>query len=134
MPIKNQQECYRNFGGKRYTNYSDLIQSEEEQAAIIAEAKRLYNSTRKILHPDGYYQLFVSGKKLYQAKLIGIGRSKVNRTVYFNKTTELHKEIKKHLASPNWGLEETGTPDMFEVTSGFRTVGTVIVTQVDPLK
>lgn len=41
-------------------NYCDLIMSDEENNKVIAEAKKLYKTIRKIKHPSGYYQLFVS--------------------------------------------------------------------------
>lgn len=60
-----------------------------------------------------------------KAQLIDLGRGKINKVVEVKTTKELHKEIGKHLASKGWGLEETETPDLWAVTSGYRTVGTV---------
>lgn len=130
MPSKNQTKCYRNIDGRKYTNYSDLIQGSEEVEKIIAEAKAQYTYVRQIPHPDGYSQLFVSKPKLYKAQLIDVGRSKANRHVYFNSNRELIKEIQKHLMSKGWGLDETATSGTYEVTTGRNIAGTVIVTEV----
>lgn len=68
MPIKHQSHCYRNIKLKDGTiikmeNYADLIMSPEENLAVEAEARNEYTHIRKIKHPDGYYQLFVSQSK-----------------------------------------------------------------------
>lgn len=60
-----------------------------------------------------------------KAEFIDVGRNKVNKVVEVKNEKELHKEIGKHILSKNWGMEETDTPDLWEITSGFRTVGTV---------
>lgn len=52
------------MNGKRYENYADLLNMDEaDNKKIVDEAKELYKSVRKIKHPDGYYQLFVSDRK-----------------------------------------------------------------------
>lgn len=133
MPIKNQTKCYRNIDGRKYVNYSDLIQGAEEVEKIIAEAKAQYTFVRQIAHPDGYNQLFVSKPKLYKAQLVDIGRSKSNRDVYYNTRSELHKEIQKHLVSKGWDMSETETAGTYEISTGRSIVGTVIVTEVKVL-
>lgn len=135
MPIKHQSQCYRVIGGEKYTNLCDLIMSEEENTLAFESAKKTYTLVRQIKHPDGYYQLFAAKPKLFLAKLIDVGRSQINKDFYFNKTTELHKELQKHLASRHWGLEEMeeGT-DKYEITSGLRVAGTVIVTEVKAIE
>jgi hypothetical protein len=62
LNMKHQSNCYRNIKGKHYINYIDLIMSEQENEIAINEAKRKFASIRKIKHPSGYYQLFVSEK------------------------------------------------------------------------
>lgn len=57
--MKHQGNCYRNIGGKKYTNYADLIMGEVENAQVIQEARATGRSVRKIKHPEGYYQLFL---------------------------------------------------------------------------
>lgn len=41
-------------------NYCDLIMGDTENESAIKEAKAKYQRVRKIKHPDGFYQLFVS--------------------------------------------------------------------------
>lgn len=125
--MKHQGNCFRNINGRKYINYSDLIQSESEQAAIIQDAKKHYTHIRKIKHPSGYYQLFVSDAKKYKAELIEVGRYKTNHTVFFNTNDELIKEISRFIASKGFGLEETEIAGTYQITSGYRTTGTVIV-------
>lgn len=60
-----------------------------------------------------------------KAQLIDVGRNKVNKTVEVKNATALHKEIGKYILSKGWGLEETQEEDVYEVTAGLRTVGTV---------
>ena len=60
-----------------------------------------------------------------KAQLINLGRGKVNKEIEVKNTKELHKEIGKHLASKGWGMDETDTPDLWEVNSGMRIVGHV---------
>lgn len=62
--MKHQANCYRNINGKQLLNYCDLIYSEEENNSVITEAKATYKVVRKIKHPAGHYQLFVSDKDL----------------------------------------------------------------------
>jgi hypothetical protein len=63
MPIKHQSACYRVINGIKYTNYCDLIYDDDENERLIQVAKALYRSARKIKHPSGYYQLFVTELK-----------------------------------------------------------------------
>lgn len=58
--MKHQTKCYRIIGGVLHENYCDLIMSDEENAAVVAEAKKKFSKVRKIKHPSGYHQLFVS--------------------------------------------------------------------------
>lgn len=58
--MKHQEKCYRNIGGRKMENYSDLCMTEEENEKIIKEAKEIYKYVRKIKHPEGYHQLFVA--------------------------------------------------------------------------
>ena len=44
--VKHQSSCYRNIGGKRYKNYSDLFYSDEENNRIINEAKKNNKNVR----------------------------------------------------------------------------------------
>lgn len=60
-----------------------------------------------------------------KAKLIDLGRGKVNKEIEVKNTKELHKEIGKHIASKGWGMDETEIPDLWEITAGFRTIGKV---------
>lgn len=63
MPIKHQIKCYRNIGGKKYTNYADLIMSDEENEKVLVEAKSTFFFVKKIKHHSGeYYQVFVSNE------------------------------------------------------------------------
>lgn len=133
MPIKHQSQCYRIFKGIRYKNFCDLIMSDEENEKMVIQAKNEYVYVRQIKHPDGYNQLFVSRKKLYRANIIELGRSKHNADIFFNTTAELHKYIGKHLRSKHWGMEETDMPDTWDITSGHRSVGTVVITEVKAL-
>jgi len=57
--MKQQGNCYRIIGGKKYINFCDLIYGDKENKAVIEEAKKLCKSVRKIKHPGGYYQLFI---------------------------------------------------------------------------
>lgn len=41
-------------------NYCDLIMCDVENKATIKEAREKYQYVRKIKHPEGFYQLFVS--------------------------------------------------------------------------
>jgi len=59
------------------------------------------------------------------AKFIDLGRGKVNTTVTVKDTKELHKEIQKHVASKNWDMYETETPNVYAVDSGWRSIGKV---------
>jgi len=72
--------------------------------------------------------------KLFKAQFIEIGRSRVNKDFFFNTKQELHKEIGKYIASKGWGLEETEVADRWEIQSGFRTAGTIIITEVKPIE
>jgi hypothetical protein len=58
--MKHQSQCYRTIKGQRLLNYCDLIMSDEENNKVIAEAKKKYKIVRKLKHPSGYYQLFIS--------------------------------------------------------------------------
>lgn len=59
------------------------------------------------------------------AKLIDLGRNKVNKTIEVKNTKELHKIIGSHLLSNGWGMYETDTPNKYYIEAGFRTVGYV---------
>lgn len=130
MPIKQQDKCYRVINGLRYENYSDLIMGDTENEQVIREAKSLYAKVRKIKHPSGYYQLFVTNEKKFKAQFVNVGRNNVCRDVYFDTTRELHKEIQKHILSKGWGMEETETEGTWQITCGFRVTGTIIITEV----
>ena len=58
--MKHQANCYRIIKGIKMTNYCDLIMSNAENEAVVKEAKDKFGKVRKIKHPAGYYQLFVS--------------------------------------------------------------------------
>lgn len=133
MSVKHQSECYRILKGIRYTNYADLIMSEEENLAVIAKARAEYVHVARRKHPDGYEQVFVAHPKLFRAKIINLGRGRVNKDIFFNDTKELHKVIDKHVASKGWGMDETEIEGTWEVTAGYRTIGTVIITAVTAL-
>lgn len=60
-----------------------------------------------------------------KAQFIDLGRNNVNKVVEIKNTKELHKEIGKHIASKEWGMDETDDPDVWEITSGWRIVGKV---------
>lgn len=64
-----------------------------------------------------------------KAQLIDIGRNKVNKTVEVKSVKALHKEIDKHILSRAWGLEETEDENVYSVTAGWNTVGTVKILQ-----
>lgn len=129
MSIKHQQDCFRVINGEKLINYCDLIFSDEANEQVIAQAKIAYKTVRKIKNTaGGYYQLFVSDKKPIIAEFINVGRGKVSKIVQVKDTATLHKEIGKLLASKNWGMEETDVPGKYEITSGWRSVGNVIVT------
>lgn len=57
MPVKHQSDCYRMLGGKKYTNYCDIL--ELSHWAIVASAKAAKIRHRVFKHPDGYSQFFV---------------------------------------------------------------------------
>lgn len=61
--MKHQSNCYRTIGSIKFTNFCDLIMSEEEIAEVVAAAKNKYKYVRKIKHPSGYYQLFISNEE-----------------------------------------------------------------------
>lgn len=129
MNIKQQDKCYRVINGERLVNYCDLIMGDYENEKAIADAKRAYKTVRKIKNvAGGYYHLFVSDTKPMIAEFINVGRGKVNKTIAVKDTATLHKEIGKLLASKGWGMEETDTPNKYEISSGYRIVGHVIVT------
>lgn len=63
-----------------------------------------------------------------KAQFINLGRNKVNKTVEFRSTRELHKKIAEHILSRGWGMEQSDEdPNLYYVTAGFRTVGEVRV-------
>ncbi len=65
------------------------------------------------------------------AQLIDLGRNKINKTVEVKNTKALHKEIGSHILAREWGMEETEDADVWEITSGWSTVGTVKIIKVD---
>lgn len=62
---------------------------------------------------------------MIKAQFIDLGRNNVNKIVEVKDTKALHKEIGKHILSKGWGMEETKEPDVWAITAGWATVGTV---------
>jgi hypothetical protein len=62
---------------------------------------------------------------MIKAQFIDLGRNNVNKIVEVKDTKALHKEIGKHILSKGWGMDETNEPNVYAVTSGWNTVGTV---------
>jgi hypothetical protein len=62
---------------------------------------------------------------MLKAQLIDLGRNKVNKTIEVKDTKALHKEVGKHILSKGWGMDETNEHNVYAVTSGWNTVGTV---------
>lgn len=62
---------------------------------------------------------------MIRAELINLGRNNINKKVEVKDIKSLHKEIGKHILSKGWGMEETEDPNVFDITSGWRTCGTV---------
>lgn len=60
-----------------------------------------------------------------KVEFINLGRTNLNTTLEVKNERELYKEIQKHLISKRWGMDETDTPDLYEISSGFRVVGYV---------
>ena len=58
--MKHQAKRYRTINGIKMFNYCDLIMCDVENKATIKEAREKYQYVRKIKHPEGFYQLFVS--------------------------------------------------------------------------
>ena len=74
-------------------------------------------------------------KQLFEAEFVQLGRSKVCKKFYYNTKTQLHKEIQKHLATRNWDMlfmstSKDGQTDLYEISSGWRQVGSVIIKEV----
>lgn len=133
MPIKQQDKCYRVINGQRLVNYCDLIMSEEENEKVIAEAKLAYKTVRKVKNASGgYYHLFVSENKPIMAEFINVGRWNINKTILVKDVPTLHKEIGKLLASKGWGIEETETPNKWQISAGYSIAGHVII-HSDPI-
>lgn len=128
MPIKQQDKCYRVINGQRLVNYCDLIMGDEENEKAIADAKLAYKTVRKIKNvAGGYYHLFVSDTQPIMAELINVGRAKVNKKLLIKDIDTLHKEIGKLLASKGWGIEETDTPNKWQISTCRSIVGHVII-------
>lgn len=64
---------------------------------------------------------------MIKAQLINVGRSNINKTIEVKDVKSLHKEIGKYVISKNWGMEEGENENEWEITSGWRTVGKVII-------
>jgi hypothetical protein len=60
-----------------------------------------------------------------KAELINIGRGKVCDVVTVKDFDKLYLEVKRHLFSRYFDLEETEDPSVYEVVAGFRIVGQV---------
>lgn len=74
-------------------------------------------------------------KPLFEAEFVDLGRSKVCKKFYYNTTKELHREIQKHIATRNWDMmfmstSTDGETDLYEISSGWRQVGAVIIKEV----
>ena len=57
MPVKVQDQCFRNINGERYVNWCDLIDPQLD--AEVEKVKRLGFRHRIFRHPDGFRRLFV---------------------------------------------------------------------------
>ena len=58
--MKHQANCYRVINGIKMSNWADLLCDDYTNKKTIETAKLIYKFVRKIKHPSGYYQLFVS--------------------------------------------------------------------------
>ena len=62
---------------------------------------------------------------MIKAQFIDLGRNNVNKLVTVKNENLLHKEIGKYILSKRWGMEETNQPNVWAITCGWNTVGTV---------
>ena len=60
-----------------------------------------------------------------KAQLIDLGRNKFNGIVTVKNERGLHKKIGEHILSKGWGMEPTNDPVIWNITSGWNTVGKV---------
>lgn len=69
-------------------------------------------------------------------KLINVGRNQVNRGIEMDKPTwgKIVKEVKKHLASKYFDIDESEDANNFNITAGYRPVGKIWVENPELLK
>lgn len=58
--FKHQAATYRNINGRRYTNWTDLCYSDEENAKIVSEAKKQFKFVRIVRRDADLKAVFVS--------------------------------------------------------------------------
>lgn len=118
-----------------YLEYVHQTTDGYEWTKDIAKATRFYSSTKAV---DFLNNTAIDGAtiepepkpKLYKAQLIDVGRAHVNKDFFYNTQKELEKEIGSHLAYKGWDLHEIDPPGTWRLDAGFRTAGTIIITDV----
>jgi hypothetical protein len=62
-------------------------------------------------------------------QLINVGRNNVNKTLTVKNEKELWKELRQHILSRYIDLQETETPNTYNIFAGMRTVGQIKITE-----
>lgn len=60
-----------------------------------------------------------------KAKLIDVGKRKVNEIVEVANRKELNKKIDEYVHSQSWVIEPSKDPNVFDISAGFKYNGTV---------
>jgi hypothetical protein len=64
-----------------------------------------------------------------EIELINVGRNNVNKTLTVKNEKQMWKELHQHILSRYIELEETETPNTYDICVGMRTVGQIKITE-----